>query len=259
MKKVLVTGAAGGMGIAICQKLLEKGYEIYGIDVKKELRLAGAEYFSCDVTKAENVASVREKIGEVDAIIHAAGIYDMDSLIEMDEERFMRMFNVNLFGVYRLNREFIPIMKNGSRIIIITSELAPLAPLPFTGVYALTKSVLDKYAFSLRMEVNLRNIEVSVIRPGAVDTGLLGDSTAALERFCANTALYECNAERFKRIVNSIETRSISADMLADKVLQALTAKKMRYIYNINRNILLLLLNALPKRLQVWIIKSVLR
>lgn len=61
-------------------------------------------------------------------------------------------------------------LANGGRIVITSSELAPLDPLPFTGLYAITKSAVEKYAYSLRMELSLHGISVSVIRPGAVNT-----------------------------------------------------------------------------------------
>ncbi len=259
MKKILVTGAGGGMGAAICRRLLNKGYEVFGIDCRMTLDLPGLNFFKCDVTDSQEIAKIKEEIGEVEAIVHTAGIYDLDSLLEIDEERLMGIFNVNLFGVYRVNREFAPLMNAGGRIIIITSELAPIDPLPFTGIYAVTKAALDKYAYSLRMEVNLRGIKVSVIRPGAVDTGLLGDSTDALDRFCSNTKLYPCNADRFKGIVEKVEARKISPEKLADVVIRAVEAQRPRLTYSINRNPLLLMLNVLPGRMQLWVIKQILK
>ena len=117
---------------------------------------------------------------KLDAILHFAGIYNLDSLIEIGEDEFVKIFNINLFGVYRINKAFVPMLDRGGRVAITSSELAPLDPLPFTGLYAVTKSAVEKYADSLRMELNLHGISVSVIRPGAVNTGMLGASTAAL-------------------------------------------------------------------------------
>ena len=150
-------------------------------------------------------------------------------------------------------------MTRGSRIIITTSELAPLDPLPFTGIYAITKSTLEKYAYSLRMELQLLGISVSVIRPGAVDTGMLGASTTALDRFITDTEHYSCNAERFKKIVESVETRKIAPEKLAKLVAKPIKAKNPKYIYKINRNPLLLILNILPQKLQTKIIKAILK
>ena len=148
---------------------------------------------------------------------------------------------------------------NGSRILIVTSELAPLDPLPFTGIYAVTKAALDKYAYSLRMELQLLGITVSVLRAGAVKTQMLGVSTDALDRFCEGTKLYSCNAARFKQIVGSVEARNIPPEKIAQKAIWILKKKNPRFAYSINRNPLLLLLNALPKSLQLFAIKIILR
>ena len=150
-------------------------------------------------------------------------------------------------------------LKPGSRIVITTSELAPLDPLPFTGIYAITKSALDKYAYSLRMELQLLDIPVSVLRAGAVKTGMLGVSTDALDRFCEKTELYSCNAARFKSIVSSVEARCVSPAKIADKCARILKKSKPKFAYCINRNPLLLALNLLPKRLQLFAIRMILK
>ena len=150
-------------------------------------------------------------------------------------------------------------MKKGSRIIITTSELAPLDPLPFTGIYAVTKGALDKYAYSLNMELQLLGISVSVIRAGAVSTGMLGVSTNALERFCEKTEIYTCNAKNFRNVVNSVEAKCVPPERIAQKTCKILRAKKPKFVYNVNRNKLLLLLNALPKSMQFFVIKNILK
>ena len=263
MKNILVTGAAGGMGKAICESLIRKGYKVYGIDYRKNDDTDGVEFFECDVTDTESIEKVYEKIkadtDRIDGIVHTAGIYDMDSLIEMDEKRFISIFDINVFGVFRINKIFAPMLKKGSRIIITSSELAPLDPLPFNGIYGITKSTLEKYAFSLRMETNLLGVPVSIIRPGAVKTGLLSASTQAIERFVNNTKLYKCNASKFKKIVDSVESRNITPDKIAEKVLSALEEKNPKYVYNINRNPLLRLLDSLPDKAQVNILGLILK
>lgn len=263
MKSILVTGATGGMGSAITKSLLAKGYRVFGIDYREGEKIDGLEFFNCDVTDSDSINAVFEKVKELaprlDAIVHTAGIYDMDSLIEMDEKRFIRIFDINFFGVFRVNKIFSPMLTKGSRIIITSSELAPLDPLPFNGIYGITKSVLEKYAFSLRMETNLLGIPVSIIRPGAVKTGLLNASTQAISRFVENTKMYKCNAEKFGKIVDSVESKNIPAERIADLVIDALESKHPKYIYNINRNPLLRLLNALPDKMQVEILGLILK
>ena len=263
MGYVLVTGASGGMGAAICRLLLQQGYLVLALDRREGESAQGLTFLPCDVSSPESVEAVLEQAKRItptlDAIVHTAGIYDLDSLLELDEARFRQIFEVNLFGVYRINKAFAPLLSSGGRIVITSSELAPLDPLPFTGIYAVTKGALEKYAYSLRMEVNLLGISVSVIRPGAVKTGLLDDSTRALDRFCTHTKLYPCNAQRFRLIVDGVESRNVDPEKIARTVLKALTAKHPKLVYKCNRNPLLLLLNALPDRLQLFLIRLILR
>ena len=87
---------------------------------------------------------------------------------------------------------------------------------------------------------------------------MLGVSTAALDKFCENTELYSCNAARFKGIVERVEAKNILPEKLAKKTIKILKAKRPKPVYAINRNPLLLLLNALPVRLQNFIIKKIL-
>ena len=263
MKSILITGAYGGMGYATAKALSGRGYTVFALD--RDVRDAETNIIpvKTDVTDQVSVKKAFEYVSsltdELYAVIHFAGIYRLDSLAEISEERFTGIFDVNLFGAYRINREFLPLLKEGSRIILTTSELAPLSPLPFTGIYAITKTALDNYAFSLRMELQLLGISVSVIRPGAVRTGLLSASTEELDRFCQRTRIYSYNAGRFKKIVNGVESKSVDPQAVAEKAVLALSAKRPRYVYNINRNPLLRILNAMPARLQTSIIRIILK
>ncbi len=253
MKYVLITGANGGMGRAAVREFVKAGYNVFALD-KSECE-ADENVFPlvADVSDENSVTAaiekIKEKTDELFAVVHYAGLYMLDSLVEMPSEEFEKIFYVNLFGAYYVNKAAMPLLKNGSRIVMTTSELAPLDPLPFTGIYAVSKAALDKYAYSLAMEVQLLGVSVSV----------LGASTAALEKFCEKTSLYKCNAERFRKIVDSVEAKSVPPEKIAQKTLKILAKKHPAFAYSINRNGLLLLLNALPKRMQTSVIRKILK
>ena len=263
MKTAVITGANGGMGKAVVALLKEKGYKIFALDLNVGEPMEKIVYIPTDVTDLESIKRayelVKSQTQSIDVIIHFAGIYMLDSLIEIEEKSLKKIFDVNFFGVCLVNKIFIKLLKKGGKILITTSELAPLDPLPFTGIYAITKGALDKYAYSLRMELQLLDISVSVLRAGAVGTEMLGVSTTALEKFCAKTTTYSCNANRFKKVVDNVEAKHIPPTKIAKKTYKILNKKNPKFAYSINRNPLLRLLNAFPKRFQFWIIKKILK
>ena len=263
-KIALITGVSGGMGLAAAKRLIRDGYQVFGLDRKappKQIR--GLCFVEADLTAASDVQrayeAIASKTSKLDCIVHFAGIYDLNSLVEMSENDFIRIFNINLFANFRVNKTFLPLLKKGGRILITTSELAPLSPLPFTGIYAISKTALEHYAVSLRRELQLLGIRVIILRPGAVDTGLLNVSTDRLSAFSKNTSLYPHNAERFRSIVDRVEARKIAAAKIAELTSRVLSAKNPRLVYQINRNPLLLLMNILPEKGQDLILREILR
>ena len=260
-KCVLITGVSGGMGLATAKKFLSFGYKVYGLDIKEPLeQLDNLTFIKTDLSKIEEVESSYQQVKDkLDLIINTAGIYDLNSLIEISEEEFIKIFNINVFSIYRVNKVFLPLLNEGGRIIIVSSELAPLDPLPFTGLYAISKSTIEKYAYSLRMELQLLGYKVILIRPGAVDTGLIEISTNKLEKFTNSTTHYQYNAKKFSDIVNSVENKKIPPERIANLIYKVSIKKRPKYVYKINRNKGLLLLNALPQSWQNRIIKKILQ
>lgn len=261
MNYVLVTGAYGGMGKATVKKLTELGFTVFAMDKVTGEPSENVIPLSADVTDEQSILSAFETVKKTTdslyAIIHFVGIYRLDSLVEIETDDLKKIFDVNLFGATSINRTFYPMLNRGGRIIMITSELAPLSPLPFTGIYAISKSALDKYAFSLKMELQLKGVFVSVLRAGAIDTAMLSVSTSELDKFCEMTQTYKLQAQRFKTIVDSVEAKKIPPKKLADKVIKILRKKKPSFAYSINRNPLLKIFEILPTRFRFFVIKKI--
>ena len=262
MKYVVITGAGGGMGRKTADLFLARGFRVFALDRVRCEELPGLIPVEVDLTSEEGVQTAFEAVSretqELYAVIHLAGMYLLDSLVELSPEAFERIFQVNLGIACRVNRVFLPLLKPGARIIHVTSGLAVRDPLPFTGLYGITKTALDKYAYSLRMELQLLGISVSVLRAGAVDTGMIDVSMRELDGFCRNTTHYSCNATRFRNIVERVETRKIAPEKVADKIFGIAGKKRPKFAFSINRNPLLILLDKLPKRLRFFAIRKVL-
>ena len=264
MSNVLITGVSGGMGLSTAKRYLYYGHKVYGLDIKEINEELGDNFtfIKTDLTNINDVINaysiISKEIKHIDYIITLSGIYNLDSLVEISEEQFIKIFDINVFSIYRVNKVFLPLLDKTSKIIMISSELGPLDPLPFTGLYGITKSTLEKYAYSLRMELQVFGIKV-IIRPGAVKTTLLDDSMKSINRFVDNTKLYKTNAKKFKKITESVENKNISPDKVSYLIYKISQKKRVRYVYNINRNFLLRLLNILPQRLQNRIIYKVIK
>ena len=263
MKSIVLSGVSGGMGLATAKRLTQEGYHVFGLDIKAPNEsIDNLTYIKTDLRDIKSIEAsfieVSHKTKEVDAIISMAGIYDANSLVEISEDAFIRIFDINVFAIYRLNKIYLPLLIEKGKLIIVSSELAPLDPLPFTGLYGITKSTIEKYAYSLRMELQLLNKQVVVIRPGAVNTTLLDDSTSGIKRFSNSTELYKYNANKFMDITNKVEAEKIPPEKIAKLTYKILKKKKPKYVYKINRNKLLILLNMMPNRFQNWVIKKIL-
>lgn len=263
MRHILITGGAGGLGWQTAQHFAAQGDTVYCCDLRtREGAHKNIRQLPLDLTDAASVqamaAAVAAQTGHLDALIHLAGMYAMDSLVEIPEEELLRAFAVNFLGVYRVNKALLPLLRPKGRILIVTSELAWQKPLPFNGLYSLTKTTLDCYAHSLRLELALLDIPVIVFRPGAFQTNLLDAADASMRRLCERTQLYSVGAAKFRAIMDKETGGAQSPDKLARALFAAATCRRPKYIYKIHTSFRLRLYSLLPTRLQVWGIRRLL-
>ena len=183
MKYALITGGASGMGRATAVELAKNGFTVFSCDINlNPEERENIIQIKTDVTSEKSVKETFEIVSKItdrlDAVINFAGIIMMNSLIEITEEEFVKIFNVNLFGAFRINKAFFPmVQKTKGKIIITTSELAENKVLPFNAIYAISKKALDAYAQGLAMELGLLGISVVTLRPGAVATPIIKSSS----------------------------------------------------------------------------------
>ncbi len=163
---IVITGASSGLGLGLKNKFEEKGDIVVGI-AKED-----ADYV-CDVADYSQLKSIFEEIekkyGKIDMLITCAG-YGISGAIELlKEEDTKKQFDVNFFGTANACKYAIPMMKDNGKFILIASA-AGLFPLPFKAYYCASKSAVDSFAQSLRMELSQTNMQVTSICPGDVKT-----------------------------------------------------------------------------------------
>jgi len=184
----LITGCSTGLGRALARLIVDRGWRLIAT-ARDASRLAdlveGAEdrvlALDLDVTNAGQVAAVvaaaREAFGRVDVLVNNAG-YGYQSTVEEGEEAEIRaQFDANVFGLFAITRQVLPIMRarRSGHIINITS-VAGLIGFPGSGYYAASKHAIEGWSDALRAEVEPLGIGVTCVEPGPFRTDWAGRS-----------------------------------------------------------------------------------
>ena len=113
MKSILITGAYGGMGQAVANYLAEKGFRVFALDQRTGESRKNVIPIQADITSEESLRTaltiLQQHTDSLYAILHFAGIYMLDSLVEMDAAAFRRIIDVNLNGAFLINQVFFPL------------------------------------------------------------------------------------------------------------------------------------------------------
>lgn len=257
---ILITGAGSGIGKAIMEKYLNNNHKVYAIDLKEIEQRENLISFKADITNKNQLIEIKNNLNNVsfDLIINVAGIHKMASLVEDDYEIMKQLLEINLNGPILINNIFYPHLKKEGTIIIVTSEVAYLDPMPFNGLYNISKTALDSYSQALRQELNLIGQKVITFRPGAIQTPLCNNSINDTINLAEKTILYHNQANNFSKIMKKFMGTPLKPEKLANKIYNVSLKKRPKYIYKIHHNFGLVLLNILPLRLQCFIIKKLL-
>jgi len=190
---VLITGATDGLGKAAALLLAERGYRVFAagrspekraqLDVlarEKKLPLETIQLDVCDDSSVqEAVRHVRAQASTIDVLINNAGVGYMGTVEDLNLEDWRRQFETNFFGVVRVTQAILPHMRERRRgRILMMSSVAGLVTAPVQGAYSSSKHALEGLSNALRYEVYPFGIEVVLIEPGYIVTGI---QQAALE------------------------------------------------------------------------------
>ncbi|MCU0270099.1 MAG: SDR family oxidoreductase [Acidimicrobiales bacterium] len=233
-KTVFITGAAGGLGRSTTELLVEKGWRVIAADFDEAAlgRLGEAvevDPVVLDVTDAASLRAAVERVGELtdglDGIVNFAGILAVGSMIELPEDTLRRIFEVNVFGTYRVNQALFPLLlERKGRIVNISSETGWQSGAPFNGAYAMTKHAIEAYSDSLRRELRLLGIHVVKVQPGPFRTEMTASIGPNFERAAEQSRYFGDVLRRMlPRAVGAGEHAS-DPEILAQAVLKALTA-----------------------------------
>lgn len=194
--RVLITGASSGFGLGAAKALAERGHRVFAgmrgtkgknERVASELRAwsktsgKALEVVELDVTDEASVSAAVSSVvgaaGGVDVLLNNAGVGTWGLQEAFTADQIKAMFDVNVFGMLRMNRAVLPAMRKAGKgyIVYVSSGLGRIQ-FPFLGPYTASKHAVEAIAESASYELGPQGIETTILQPGAYGTSFLGNS-----------------------------------------------------------------------------------
>ena len=221
----LVTGASGGIGEASAQALYRAGFRVFGTSRRAPgKKVQGIEYLVCDVTSEASVRTavdtVLSEAGRIDLLVNNAGVGLIGGAEESSLDQAKSLFEVNLFGLIRMTKAVLPIMRRqqAGRIVNISSVMG-LIPAPFMALYAASKHAVEGYSESLDHEIRGSGIRVVLIEPAYTRTSFEGNVYQADEQL----DIYQPARENAEGVMREGMKTADSPELIAVAVVKAST------------------------------------
>ena len=206
-KRILLTGASSGIGLAAASRLAGKGHQVWGTsrDPERVPRIPGLHPIALDLGSRESIeaaaAAAMAEAGTFDVLVNNAGSGHWGPLEHLSDTEVKDQFQLLVFGPLHLIRLLLPDLCEARGKIINVSSLAAQYPIPYMGPYSAAKSALSALSWTLQMELRHRNVEVVDLQPGDILTGFnerlpKSDPGAYRENLERAFAVYDANQRR---------------------------------------------------------------
>ena len=232
-KVVLITGASSGVGQSTARLLSQKGYKVFGTSRQP----AGAEWIptvemlSLDVQSDDSVAAcvraVSTEAGRIDVLVNNAAYELAGALEETSIDEAKAQFETNFFGVVRMVKAVLPLMRQQAQGQIINlSSLAGVSAIPFMGFYSASKFALEGYTRALRLEVSPFNIHVSLAEPAFLKTPMMSKRQITTSQVTE----YGVWRQRAFNAISGHEQKAPGPELVAQTILSIITSRTPRLI-----------------------------
>ncbi len=248
---VLITGTSSGIGFETALLLAQKGYFVYATmrDLNKaeplereiqRLRLP-ITILPLDVTKEitikRAVNNIDKKHGRIDYCINNAGFGLFGPIEESTEEEIFALLDVNVFGVHRVTRAVLPIMRrNRMGRIINISSIAGRVGIPMNGIYHASKAALEAITESLRYEIKQFGLSATCIEPGAIATNFSSSMASTAATLKSDSPYYALYNTVYKNLNKRSARYSAHAEVVAEVIYHAMTVAKPKLIYQAGKD-----------------------
>jgi short-subunit dehydrogenase len=238
-KSVLITGASSGLGAAMAERMVSRGWRVFGTSRKPQTKAGddGIEWIAMDVcddtSVSSGLAAVYERVDALDGLVCNAGWGIYGSVEETDLDRVRAQFETNFFGVLRVLTPVLARMRerNAGRLLLVGS-LSGRAPIPFQAHYSASKAAIESVAFGLVNEIEPFDVTVSLIEPGDINTAFndVMDWGSTPEN-----SPYRTRMAQSERTIRESFATCPGPNIVADAVEHALTARRPKLRYPVGR------------------------
>jgi len=237
----LVTGASSGIGEAAALRLVSMGITTYAaarrVERMQHLTAKGIRVLPLDVTDAKSIehcaAGIEVRHSGVDILVNNAGYGSYGSIEEVPLEEARRQVEVNLFGLAALTQRVIPHMREQrwGKIINISS-IGGVQASPYGGWYHATKFAVEGLSSALRQELSPFDVDVILVRPGAIKTEWSGIAAESMLRV-SGKGPYAAAVRPLHELFTGKRLENIAADpsVIADVIAEAITARRPKSAY----------------------------
>ena len=187
MATYLVTGANRGIGYEYCRQLKARGENVIAVcrAVSDELKELGVHIESkIDITSDASVTELRDRLQQmpIDVLINNAAIVERVTLENLDFDSIRKQFEVNAIGALRVTHTFLPHLKAGSKVVMMTSRMGSIADNTSGGSYGyrMSKAALSMAGKSLAHDLKPMGIAVAILHPGLVQTRMTNFSASGI-------------------------------------------------------------------------------
>lgn len=177
MKRALITGASRGIGRAIAEELANDHHIIAGASKEASevvAALPSAEPFEVDLRDIDALQRAVANIGELDVLVHAAGVLHKAPLEELDVSHWRESFAVNVLAPVVLTQALLPALRRSRGIVLTLNSGAGFHGIEEHTAYCASKFALRGFTDSLRLEEHGR-LRVTSLHPGRTDTDMIAD------------------------------------------------------------------------------------
>lgn len=179
-KHVVITGANRGIGLEFAKQYLAQGYEVTAVVRKPSTELQGLSVNvieGIDVSQGDDVARLASALSSksIDVLINNAGIFENESLTNIDFEAINAQLQINAVAPVRVTHALQTNLSNGSKVAMITSRMGSIADNgsgAYIG-YRMSKAALNAAGVSLAHELKPKGVAVALLHPGFVQTQMV--------------------------------------------------------------------------------------